>query len=91
MLKRGADDRLEWPAGAGPPYPLLAGPVWAYRFSPDGVLTPNPGPVLIGGRNILHEGPDAGEDLVDLRRAKWQPLFHLPMGRPSSTRRGAAQ
>jgi hypothetical protein len=74
------DGRLAWPVGTWPPTPELAGHIWYYEFGLDGVLRPLPTPIVIGGHNILHEGPDTVEGAVNLVQLKRLPYFVLEMG-----------
>jgi len=80
QLTFGPDGRLYWPPGVWPAAPERVGHIWCYDFSLDGELTPMQSPVLIGGQNILHEGPDAAEGMVDLGRVQRWPLFDKIMG-----------
>jgi hypothetical protein len=80
LMTPGEGDQLNWPSWMWPPKPEHVGHIWAYDFSADGRLTPVPGPVAVGGRNILHDGPDAADGALDLRTAKRLPLFDVFMG-----------
>jgi putative flippase GtrA len=79
MLIPGPDGEVVWPWGTWPPYPEHVGHVWRYRRAEDGVLTPLSAPVIVGGRNILHEGPDDADGGVDLGSLPRYPLFREVM------------
>lgn len=80
LLTAGPGDTVSWPSWMWPPQPEHIGHIWAYEQAADGRLTPVRGPIMVGGRNILHEGPDAPEGGIDLRKAKRLPLFELFLG-----------
>lgn len=77
----GTDGQLMWQPAIYPPKPERVGHVWVYDISADGVLTPVRGPLLVAGRDILHEGPDTPEGAIDLRAARKLPLYYLLLGR----------
>jgi hypothetical protein len=79
-----AAGKVQWPAGQGGPGPDLAGHIWFYEFTLDGKLIPRQAPILVAGRNILHEGPDAAEGGVDLGKLTRPPLFDMVMGRDAA-------
>ena len=79
-LTLGPDGAVVWPSWSWPPTPEHAGHIWLYRSTADGALTPVPGPLLVGGRDVLHEGPDVPDDALDLSRATKLPLFGYMMG-----------
>jgi hypothetical protein len=79
-LTPSADGLLDWPAGTWPPDALHVGHIWCYEFTTEGKLQPRQSPIMIGGRNILHEGPDDAEGAVDLDRLQRWPLFDQVMG-----------
>jgi hypothetical protein len=81
FLSLGPDGRLHW---SGPVYPLdpdEPGHMWYYQLSLDGVLTPLTDPVLVSGRNILHDGPDETETGIDLGARRKRRFYPLVMGR----------
>jgi hypothetical protein len=84
QLTLGSGGELDWASGIWPSEPEHVGHVWYYEFALDGVLRPLPAPILVGGRNILHEGPDLAEGAVDLGRVKHLPYFALLMGRDAA-------
>jgi hypothetical protein len=71
---------LDWLYGAWPSLPEQAGHIWYYELAPDGALRPLKTPIMVGGRNILHEGTAIADGAIDLRRASKSPLFALLMG-----------
>jgi hypothetical protein len=79
-LTQGADGRLDWTGLVFPRLPEHAGHIWYYELSLDGVLTPLRTPILVGGRNILHEGPDPAEGAINLGRLPKRALFDMIMG-----------
>jgi hypothetical protein len=74
------DGAVDLGIAAWPAQPEMPGHIWIYALGLDGTLTPLTEPLIAGGRNVLHEGPDAGDDLVDLRALPRWPLFDLLMG-----------
>jgi hypothetical protein len=80
LLTVGEGDAINWPSWMWPPRPEHIGNIWAYEQAADGRLTPVSGPIMVGGRNILHDGPDVPEGAVDLRKAKRLPLFDVFLG-----------
>jgi hypothetical protein len=79
-LTPGPDGRLDWSGLVFPRLPELAGHIWYYELSLDGVLTPLRDPIMVGGRNILHEGPDLADGAVNLGRLPKRPYFDMIMG-----------
>ena len=76
----GDDGKIHWPAGTWPPLPEEAEHIWFYRYPLGGAPVPIPGPILIDGRDIAHEGPDGTEGMIDLRTARKRPLYHILFG-----------
>jgi hypothetical protein len=79
-LGLGRDGAVDWDGGVHPLDPGDAGHVWFYELSLDGRLTPVTGPLLVDGRDLLHDGPDdpaLGADLLRLRRKRY---YRLVMG-----------
>jgi hypothetical protein len=79
-LAPGPDGRLDWTGLVFPLEPEQAGHIWYYDLTLDGVLKPVGTPILVGGRNILHAGPDAPDGAVNLGRLAKLPLFGMVMG-----------
>ena len=71
---------ISWPAEIWPQVSDLAGHIWYYDFTLDGKLTPRQTPILVDGRNILHEGPDSAEGAVNLGQLPRLPLFGEVIG-----------
>jgi hypothetical protein len=84
-LTLGADGRLDWPAGAWPPFPEHADHIWYYQQTLNGRLKPLETPIMVGGRNILHADANAAEPLIDVSRLKKLPLFSKIMGPDAAT------
>jgi hypothetical protein len=80
VLTPGPDGRLDWPPGTYPADPAYAGHIWCYELTPDGRLHRVRTPILVGGRDILHEGPDVADGAVDLAKIPRLPLFDKVMG-----------
>lgn len=79
-LGLGQDGAVNWGGGVHPLDPGDAGHVWSYELSLDGRMTPVMAPLLVDGRNLLHQGPDdpaIGADLLRLRRKRY---YRLVMG-----------
>ncbi|MEA2755437.1 MAG: hypothetical protein QOJ54_1726, partial [Aliidongia sp.] len=79
-LTPGPDGRLYWPAGTWPAEPEQAGHIWYYAFSVAGELRRLSEPVMVGGRDIVHEGGDAAPDAVDLASLTKSRYYPLIMG-----------
>jgi hypothetical protein len=90
-LTPGPDDRLDWTGLVFPRLPEQAGHIWYYELSLDGVLTPLRTPIMVGGRNILHEGPDLADGAVNLGRLPKRPYFDLIMGPDAAIIEAAAR
>jgi hypothetical protein len=75
-----SNGELDWLYGAWPSLPERAGHIWYYELTPGGALRPLNTPIMVGGRNILHEGDAIADGAVDLRRAGRSPLFSMLMG-----------
>jgi hypothetical protein len=83
-LTQGPDGRLYWPAGTWPAEPEQAGHIWYYAFSVAGELQRLSGPVMVGGRDILHEGGEADPGTVDLASLTKSRYYPLIMGRDAA-------
>jgi hypothetical protein len=90
-LTLGENGEVKWPTWVWPRKPELAGHIWLYRFPLDGPLTPVHAPVLVNGRDILHQGPDTPDDALDLRQAYELPLFDVLMGQEGAVVNAALQ
>jgi hypothetical protein len=88
-LTLGQHGQLDWPIGTYPAFSEHVGHIWYYAMAPDGTLTPLTEPVLVGERNILHDGEDPIEGTVDVRTLPRRKLFDLIMG-PDAQSFGAA-
>jgi hypothetical protein len=76
-MRWGDDGKVYWPSGAWPPVPQLAGHIWFYDYPLGGAPVPVPGPIMVDGHDVAHEGPDDAPGMIDLGKVGKRRLYHI--------------
>jgi hypothetical protein len=79
-MRWGDDGKVYWPPGTWPPMPEQVGHVWFYRYPLRQEPVPVPGPILVDGHDIAHEGPDETAGMIDLTKVRKRRLYHILFG-----------